>query len=246
MINTDSISRITYAQKRINDLVKERSLHDFCCQNNLSYTVMSKLALGRCSVTFKTIAQLCHLFPPIEWLFYIDEKLPYKPQVVSQWDITKESKFIKEHKNDYKKFSTLYNINNDVIYNLFVAGRTRPTASLLRTFCAETNPINFFIDSDDKIPIEENYIPNRGDIVNFNAKLYFVLSKKEMNENSFIACNITESDNGIDISQFLKNYKIQEYSITTVNYSKHNIFPINTEQKNITMNILNNIKKIFD
>ena len=93
--------RITYAQEKIIHLIEERKLRQWCMDNGLQHAAVYRLALGELNPSYKNICNMVHLIAPIEWLFYTDEKLPYEPKTVPQWNSDNKCKFIKEHKLDY-------------------------------------------------------------------------------------------------------------------------------------------------
>ncbi len=179
-MNKQIPSRITYAQEKLLKLVEERKLKKWCMDNSLTHTSIYRLAVGDTLPTYRIISSMTHLIAPIEWLFYTDEKLPYKPQILPQWDYKKNSKFIKEHKFDYKVIGEKYGLEELSAYNLLVAYRAYPTIQFIRNACSDFNPVEFFTDSEIEVP--KTFIPERGDIVNIKNTAILVLSKKEFNE----------------------------------------------------------------
>ncbi len=170
--------RITYAQEKIIHLIKERKLRQWCMDNGLQHAAVYRLALGELNPSYKNICNMVHLIAPIEWLFYTDEKLPYEPKTVPQWNPDNKCKFIKEHKLDYQEVAKKYGISELSAYNICVAGRAKPSLAFIRECCKDTNPIDFFTDCEE-IEAPKQFTPNRGDIINIQGNILFVLSKKE-------------------------------------------------------------------
>lgn len=190
--------RITYAQEKLIKLIEERKLRHWCMDNGIIHSAAYRLALGEQAPTYRIIASMCHLIAPIEWLFFTDEKLPYEPVLLPKWDAKNQSKFVKEHRFDYKTVAKKYGLEELSAYNIFVAHRATPTPALIRAACSDVNPIEFFTDSD--IEIQENYIPERGDIVSIEENVLLVISNQKDNEKNklFTGCLIvSECENGI-------------------------------------------------
>ena len=67
-------------------------------------------------------------------------------KTVPVWDPEKPSAFIQNHRMDYKLVAEKYDLNLETAKNLFVNFRTLPSVLLMRKFCYEADPIEFFID----------------------------------------------------------------------------------------------------
>lgn len=186
--------RITYAQDKIIQLIKERKLRQWCMENGLQHAVVYRLGTGELNPSYKNICSMVHLIAPIEWLYYTDEKLPYEIQAVPQWNPNERSKFVKEHKYDYKEVAKKYGLSELSAYNILVAFRAKPSLAFIRECCKDTNPIDFFIDGEEPA-IPKTFFPDRGDIVNIQGNLLFVLSKKEN----------TEKDNYLTVCPIIQN-----------------------------------------
>ena len=78
--------RITYAQKKLLDLIDRRELRSWCAEHNLPHTTVYRLALGESIATYAMICSMVHLIPPAEWIYYTDEKIPYEVKTVPAWD----------------------------------------------------------------------------------------------------------------------------------------------------------------
>ena len=182
--------RVTYAQEKLIKLIESRKLRQWCLDNNLTHSAIYRLALNEQLPTYKIISSMCHIIAPIEWIYFTDETLPYKAQVVPQWDYNKQSKYIKEHKFDYETIAKKYNIEKLSAYNLFVAYRAKPSIQFIKNVSKDVNPIEFFIDSDKNINDIQNYIPKPGDIVSCEGKLILTLSKQEFNTQYTFGCLI--------------------------------------------------------
>lgn len=213
--------RITYAQQKLIQLIEERKLRRWCLDNGIMHSSAYRLALGEQTPTYKIIASTCHLISPIEWLFFTDEKLPYEPVLLPQWNCEVPCKFIKEHRFDYQTIAQKYNLEKSSAYNIFVAYRANPTPIFIKAACNETNPIDFFTDGEGEIKTLKEFIPERGDIVSVEGKIIFVITKQKLNEKnkSFSGCLIiSENEKGIELKKsitkgFVCPYKLSSFNI---------------------------------
>lgn len=239
--------RITYAQKKLIKLIEERKLRQWCLQNGVEHSAIYRIALGEQSPTYKILSQMVHLISPVEWLFFTDEEIPYKPQLVPQWDFSNKSKFIKSHRYDYKELSKKYGISELSAYNMCVVSRALPSLSFIRECCKDTNPIDFFIDGEE-VEVPKNFYPERGDIINIKECISVVLSKKDdIEKTNFITCVpiISKSDNSIELTStktkgFVVPKNLTTYSLSAkckVNYietlSKEELSVILEEAQNV-------------
>lgn len=187
------MKRITYAQEKLLKLSEERKLKEFCIKNNIDNTLMSKIALGTRVPTYKLMCETCDIIAPAEWIYYTDEKIPYKVQTLPKWDCDKPSYFIALHKKDYTQFLK-YDLPKDVLKSLFVTYRLRPTFPIIREFAKEVDPIQFFCDS--VYLISEIEYPDTGDIIKYQEQEYFVITdkKKNQNNNKLTACRYEKKE----------------------------------------------------
>lgn len=240
--------RITYAQEKIIHLIEERKLRQWCMDNGLQHAAVYRLALGELNPSYKNICNMVHLIAPIEWLFYTDEKLPYEPKTVPQWNPDNKCKFIKEHKLDYQEVAKKYGISELSAYNICVVGRAKPSLAFIRECCKDTNPIDFFTDGGE-IEEPKQFTPNRGDIINIQGNILFVLSKKEEVEkdNYLTACPIIKQNtntielNGLKIKGFINLKNIQTYMLGPRCKASF----IETADEKITQNVMNEVREIF-
>lgn len=240
--------RITYAQEKIIHLIEERKLRQWCMDNGLQHAAVYRLALGELNPSYKNICNMVHLIAPIEWLFYTDEKLPYEPKTVPQWNPENKCKFIKEHKLDYQEVAKKYGISELSAYNICVAGRAKPSLAFIRECCKDTNPIDFFTDGGE-IEEPKQFTPNRGDIINIQGNILFVLSKKEKVEkdNYLTACPVIKQNtntielNGLKIKGFINLKNIQTYMLGPRCKASF----IETADEKITQNVMNEVREIF-
>lgn len=240
--------RITYAQEKIIHLIEERKLRQWCMDNGLQHAAVYRLALGELNPSYKNICNMVHLIAPIEWLFYTDEKLPYEPKTVPQWNPDNKCKFIKEHKLDYQEVAKKYGISELSAYNICVAGRAKPSLAFIRECCKDTNPIDFFTDGVE-IETPKQFTPNRGDIINIQGNILFVLSKKEKVEkdNYLTACPVIKQNenaiefNGLKIKGFINLKNIQTYMLGPRCKASF----IETADEKITQNVMNEVREIF-
>ncbi|MCR5252586.1 MAG: hypothetical protein K6C98_02600 [Treponema sp.] len=154
--------RITYAQKKLLNLIEQRKLRSWCLENGVTHPSAYRLALGEQALTYKTMAQMCNLISPIEWLFFTDEKLPYEPVLLPPFPFDKPCKYVTEHKKDYKVIEQKYNLEHNQAFNIFVTHRTKPTPIFIRKVCDEVNPIEFFTPSEDALKSVIKFVPERG------------------------------------------------------------------------------------
>lgn len=213
--------RLTYAQQRLVKLIEARELKRWCTNNGLTHSSVYRIALNEKIPTYKIMCEMAHLIAPIEWLFYTDEKLPYKAQLVPSFDPKKNCKYIKEHRFDYKTIAEKYGLPALSAYNLFVTYKAKPSAAFMRQACAEVNPIEFFIEST-KEPLE-NYIPERGDIISHNGDILFVLSTKTHTEkHKYVTGCLISSDcmDGITLEKTHTKGTVNPYAIISFSFAR--------------------------
>lgn len=239
--------RITYAQEKIIKIIQNRKLRQWCIDNDLKHSTLYKIGFGDILPTYKFVCSLTHLIPPIEWLFYTDEKLPYEPQNVPQWNPKDRCKFIKE--NNYKELSKKYSIPELTAYNICFS-HAMPGLAFIRECCKDTNPIDFFI-SGEEVEIPKNFTPDRGDIVNILGNVFLVLSKKEKSEidKHLICCPVVKikEETSIELSNtrtmgFVKPNNIQTHILAP--HCQANF--IETIQDSTLKRILQEAKKVFE
>lgn len=241
--------RITYAQEKIIKLIEDRKLRQWCMDNGLEHSAIYRIGIGEQAPTYKTLCQIVHLIAPVEWLFYTDEKLPYKPQLVPQWDSSKKSKFIKAHRYDYKDVAKKYGISELSAYNMCVASRAMPGLAFIRECCRDTNPIDFFIDGEEP-QVPKSFAPDRGDIINIKENLALVLSKKEdIEQTGYITCvPIVAKDNkGIELAGTkTKGFAVAKNITTYLLSSKCQASYIETVSKEILLCVLLQARNILN
>lgn len=241
--------RITYAQEKIIQLIKARKLRQWCIENGLQHAAIYRIGIGELTPSYRSICSMVHLIAPVEWLFYTDEKLPYEPQVVPQWNSAEKSKFVKEHRYDYKEVAKKYGITELSAYNICVAGRAKPSLAFIRECCKDTNPIDFFTDGEEPAA-PKAFIPDRGDIINIQGNILLVFSKKEISENDgFITvCPVVkQSEKAVELSGtktkgFVNPKNIQTYILAPRCQASF----IETAPEEITRKVLNQARKIFE
>ena len=199
--------RVTYARKRLLGLIESRKLRSWCEENGVNHSTAYRLALGERIPTYKTIASMCHLIAPIEWLFFTDEKLPFKPRLLPQWPCKEPCKFVRERRYSYKKVAEEFDVSPQIAYDIFVSYRLNPNISLMRAACGATDPTEFFVAGKGEITPLSNFIPDRGDLVSVSGRTVFVITKKEFNKKSksFSGCLVTaDSAKGIKLKGNVK------------------------------------------
>ncbi len=203
--------RITYAQQKIIKLIEDRKLRKWCLENNLIHSTVYKFGTGEKLPSYPIVKTMSHLIAPIEWLFYTDEELPYKPKTVLPLDDKTECKFIAENKKKFREIAKKYNLTELQAYNIMI-GRKNPNLNFIRLTTKDFDPIVFFIPSE-KADIG---IPDRNDIICIFAKKYLVLTTKNTNKNntSIIACEIIPEKTNIELlveSKLLPDSEIHGY-----------------------------------
>jgi hypothetical protein len=219
-MNKEIPARITYAQKRLIIMIQKRELRSWCLEHNLEHASLYRIALGEKVATYKIVSSLVHLIPPAEWIYYIDEKIPYELKTVPIWDSSKNCSFILKHKTDWQEVSKKYDVPLESCRNLFVNHRAKPSLLQIRKFALDTDPIEFFTEGDF---VEDTYIPERGDVVSISGKNVLVLSKQEYNiENKAIMCICIEESckNGMKFENSEISGEINLLSLTTITYSR--------------------------
>lgn len=207
--------RITYAQEKLIKMIEKSELRKWCLENGLSHSGFYRIAMGEQLPTYRVVSSVCHLIAPIDWLFYTDEPLPYPPQCVPQWNCKNLSKYVKEHRADYKVIAERYGLAELSAYNIFVAYRTTPSLPFIRQACDQTDPIDFF--SDIQIPTLE-----QGDIISVSGTLLLVLSKKEHMEktDTFIACPVAENViDGLPLTDIMTKETVNTAKLSTYSLS---------------------------
>lgn len=193
--------RLTYAQARLIPLIEERKLRRWCMDNGLTHVAVYRLALGEQLPTYRIIASMCHLIAPIEWLYYTDEKLPFEPELLPQWTCENPSRYVMQHRYDYKTVAHKYSLDTMNAYNIFVSHRSNPTPALIRKICEDgTNPVEFFTAGDGETKPLKEFVPERGDIVSVEGKIILTVSRAESSERhkSFSGCMIlAKSEDGV-------------------------------------------------
>lgn len=126
-MNKEIPARITYAQKRLIIMIQKRELRSWCLEHNLEHASLYRIALGEKVATYKIVSSLVHLIPPAEWIYYIDEKIPYELKTVPIWDSSKNCSFILKHKTDWQEVSKKYDVPLESCRNLFVNHRAKPS-----------------------------------------------------------------------------------------------------------------------
>ena len=244
-MNKEIPARITYAQKRLIIMIQKRELRSWCLEHNLEHASLYRIALGEKVATYKIVSSLVHLIPPAEWIYYIDEKIPYELKTVPIWDSSKNCSFILKHKTDWQEVSKKYDVPLESCRNLFVNHRAKPSLLQIRKFALDTDPIEFFTEGDF---VEDTYIPERGDVVSISGKKVLVLSKQEYNiENKAIMCIYIEesSKNGMKFDNSEISGEINLLSLTTITYSR--IMPkfiVKLDDK-LVLNVLDKVVSCF-
>lgn len=240
--------RITYAQQKLLKLIEERKLRRWCLDNGIIHSAAYRLALGEQLPTYKIMASMCHLIAPVEWLFYTDEPLPYEPVLLPKWDAKKQSKFVKEHRFDYKAVAEKYGLTELSAYNIFVAYRASPTPALIKSACNDVNPNEFFTDGN--LEVRKEYIPEKGDIVSVDGNIFLVVTDSQGNEERkiFSGCSVLSANSGtagkIALSGTSTGGVVNPYSIQSFSTSRTKSL-IEEADSETTEKVIASLRKIF-
>lgn len=206
-----SMKKITYAQQKLQELIKKRGLRKWCQSTGLNHSHLFNVANGTQAVTFKLIAAAAPFIGPIDWLYYIDEKKPYEATCIPAFACTKPSFFIEKNKGNYKSFAKLFNISEITSYNIFIRLKQLPPPQLIRKMSeyTQTNPNLFFTPYD----IDESHSIHEGDIVSFCSKKFLVL---KVIEDSAICCAVSDQQSNISIQIFDETYFLWPQTLSTL------------------------------
>lgn len=187
-------TRITYARKRLLDLVQKRELRSWCLERNLPHATLYKLAVGKSVPSFANVSAFLPYFAPGEWVFFTDEKIPYPTHTLPKWNPDDTSAYLFRHKRDWKDVAKKYDIPESNSRNIFVNRRANVTLLILRKMAADVNPEEFFTppaESDTAV-----FFPERGDIVTFAGKSWLTLSpfSKNKEHNFFVGVEYSEKE----------------------------------------------------
>lgn len=172
--------RVTYAQKKLLDLLQERKLKSWCEERNVPHATLYKLATGNMVPSFIVMSSLVPYFAPAEWVYFTDEDIPYEVRTLETWNSEDTSLFIKKHKHDYMEVVKKYEISETNARNIFVNRRANITLLQIRKMAKDVNPEEFFIPADETI--DGKFYPEQGDIVLHSGKKMLVLSRYEVNK----------------------------------------------------------------
>ena len=242
-MNKEVPERITYAQRRLIMMIQKRELRAWCLEHNLEHASLYRIALGEKVATYKIVSSLVHLIPPAEWIYYIDEEIPYEVKTVPIWDSSKHCAFIKKHKQDWQELSEKYDVPLESCRNLFVNYRAKPSLLYIRKFALDVDPIEFFTEGEAE---DFSYIPEQGDVISISGKKMLVVSNRKFNEenNSVIGLYIEEScKNGIEVEFSEGKGLINLLSLTTVGFSRNKpkfVEKLNDEQLKIVVEKMKN------
>jgi hypothetical protein len=243
-------ARMTYAQAKLITLIEGRNLRRWCLDNGLTHSAIYRLAIGEQIPTYKIIASTCHLIAPIEWLFFTDEKLPYKPVLLPQWHCEEPCKYVKAHRYDYKTIAEKYSLDVKNAYNIFVTYRANPTPAFIREVCTEVNPVDFFTSGEGEIKSLSEFVPDRGDIVSVEGKIVLVITRQEANEKnkSYTGCTIlSETSEGIELTNTVTKGKVCTYDFQS--FAIKSVVPRTLIEKvpcAFTKKIIEEAKKSFE
>lgn len=224
--------RVTYAQRKLINLVETRKLREFCIKWNVTHTTIYKLAVTDRLPTYKIMSSLVNVISPIEWLFYEDERLPYEPELLPGWSTDKVCYYVKKHENEYSLISKKYGLDISSSYRLLVTKSMYPPIKFMRNVCADTNPIEFFVEDIDGKESKEKFILKRGDVAINGTDYVLVLTDEKFfkKHKAYIGCEVSDSETAFsikinsDAGNFANPYKLSiikdgdnAYSVGQVN-----------------------------
>lgn len=131
--------RVTYAQKKLLNLLQERKLKSWCEEKNVPHATLYKLATGNIVPSFIVMSSLVPYFAPAEWVYFTDEDIPYEVRTLEVWNPDDTSLFIKKHKYDYMEVEKKYEISETNARNIFVNRRANITLLQMRKMTKDVN-----------------------------------------------------------------------------------------------------------
>ena len=143
--------RVTYAQKKLLDLLQERKMKFWCEERNVPHATLYKLVTGNIVPSFIVMSSLVPYFAPAEWVYFTDEDIPYEVRTLEVCNPDDTSLFIKKHKYDYMEVEKKYEISETNVRNIFVNRRANITLLQMRKMVKNVNPEEFFIPADETI-----------------------------------------------------------------------------------------------
>lgn len=227
-------ARLTYAQKKLQDLLKERNLKAWCIKNNLSHPNMYRLAVGEAVPTYAIMCRLLPLIPIVDWIYFEDEEIPYAYSCLPEWNPEDIPYFVRIHKHDYKQVAADYEITEAYARNLFVNHRARPSVMLIRKAADKgIDPSQFFIAGE--LSDDGKFYPERGDVVSISGKTMLVLSRYEQNKTNHSFTGIGYENDDIDFNSF-----------ETITYVRNIPKLVKKAETGVLEQVLQQVRKIFE
>ena len=238
-MQVEESQRITYAQKKLRELVEKRQLRSWCEENNLEHSAIYRIAMGSQIPTYKIISSMVDLIPPAEWLYFTDEIIPYEVRTVSKWDSNQICIFLLKNRKSYRELAAKYDIPVSIAQNIFVHYRTKMSLAMMRKFAEVVDPVEFFITDSS---MAEEYVPEKGDIIRLSGKSWLVLSNKDFNkQNSAVFCvKLIEDSDSKQIED-----QIDKLGFTTLSYSRIHPEFVNKIELSVIKIIMQNFNKYF-
>ena len=214
-------TRITYAQKKLLDLISERKLRLWCEERNIPHATLYKLAVGDMVPSFIVMSSLLPYFAPAEWVYFIDEEILYEVKTMEAWNPDETSLFIKKHKHDYMEVAKKYEISESNARNIFINRRANFNLLQIRKMSKDVNPEEFFVYPDESI--DGKFYPEQGDIVLYSGKKMLVMSKYEVNKkySFFMGIELVEEGpEGIEVTGDKEKYLGLVQTMTSCTYNR--------------------------
>ena len=193
--------RVTYAQKKLQDLLQERKLKSWCEERNVPHATLYKLATGNIVPSFIVMSSLVPYFAPAEWVYFTDEDIPYEVRTL---EVEKK-----------------YEISEINARNIFVNRRANITLLQMRKMAKDVNLEEFFILADGTI--DGKFYPEQGDIVLHSGKKMLVLSRYDVNKkySFFVGIDLVdETVDGIEVMGEKDSYIGLVQTVSSYNYSR--------------------------
>lgn len=213
--------RVTYAQKKLLDLLQERKLKSWCEERNVPHATLYKLASGNIVPPFIVMSSLVPYFVPAEWIYFTDEDIPYEVRTLEVWNPDDTSLFIKKQKYNYIEVIKKYEISETNARNIFVNRRANITLLQMQKMAKDVNPEEFFIPADESV--DGKFYPEQGDIVLYSGKKLLVLSKYEVNKKFSFFMGIELMDGvgeGIELEGAKEKYICLPQKLTSYTYNR--------------------------
>ena len=171
--------KITYAQQKIRELIKERKLRKWCIENGIEcfHSFLYAVATGIREPSYVLINSLSVLIPPAEWFFYTDEQIKWESKPIPKFDCeNKVCKFLAKGDRTYMEISGKYGLSPFSLKRI-VTKKSSPTFDLMQKLRFDVNPEDFFTGDEGEAYA---WLPKQYEAVTYGKfrEKYIVLSSE--------------------------------------------------------------------